>query len=192
MPPVEQLDHGLGFVWVVESELSRAPRSVLDLGSGGGPPGLVLAASWPPGGTRAVLLEANGRRSGHLRDALARLPQAADAVVVTGRAEDLGRQPGLREAFEVVTARSFGPPAVTAECGGAFLRPGGLLVVSEPPGSGEADDRWPAEGLAELGLARPRLVRFADRFSYRVLEKTGLLGERYPRRTGVPARRPLF
>jgi 16S rRNA (guanine527-N7)-methyltransferase len=167
MAPVDQLDHGLGFAWVVESELGRAPHSVLDLGSGGGPPGLVLAARWPSTGTRVVLLEANGRRSAHLRDALAGLPQAAGAEVATGRAEELGRETGLREAFEIVTSRSFGRPATTAECGGAFLQPGGFLVVSEPPDSSVDDNRWPSEGLAELGLGRTRLVRFDDRFSYR-------------------------
>ena len=49
-------------------------------------------------------------------------------------------------------ARSFGPPAATAECAAPLLRPGGALVVSEPPGG--AGDRWDADGLAALGLAR--------------------------------------
>ena len=138
MPAAEQLEHALGFVGVIESELGQAPGSVLDLGSGGGPPGLVLAACWPT--TRAVLVEANHRRAEFLQHSLARLDVAESAEVATGRAESLGHQPELREAFECVTGRSFGRPAVTAECGSAFLSLDGRLVVSEPP-DGATDRR---------------------------------------------------
>ena len=48
-----------------------------------------------------------------------------------------------------MTARSFGPPAATAECAAPLLAVGGLLVVSEPP---DGPDRWPADALAALGL----------------------------------------
>ena len=54
--------------------------------------------------------------------------------------------PSLRAAFDLVVARSFGAPAVTAECAVGFLATGGHLAVSEPP-EPEAD-RWPPEGLA--------------------------------------------
>src|ERR1019366_9022502 len=61
MPVDQQIAHALGFVWTVETELGRAPRSVLDLGTGGGIPGLVLAACWPD--SRVVLFDANQRRT---------------------------------------------------------------------------------------------------------------------------------
>jgi 16S rRNA (guanine527-N7)-methyltransferase len=189
MPAAEQLEHALGFVGVIESELGRAPGSVLDLGSGGGPPGLVLAACWPT--TRAVLVEANHRRAEFLQHSLARLGVAESAEVATGRAESLGHQPDLREAFECVTGRSFGRPAVTAECGSAFLSLDGRLVASEPPDAVSDDDRWPSAGLALLGLVRPRMVRFG-RFGYRVVDKASAIAARYPRRLGIPAKRPLF
>jgi 16S rRNA (guanine527-N7)-methyltransferase len=189
MPATEQLEHALGFVGVIESQLGRAPESVLDLGSGGGPPGLVVAACWPT--TRAILVEANHRRADFLQHSLARLGVAESAQVATGRAESLGHQPDLREAFECVTARSFGRPAVTAECGSAFLSLDGRLVASEPPDALTDDDRWPSTGLAPLGLVRPRMVRFG-RFGYRVMEKATPIAARYPRRLGIPAKRPLF
>ena len=53
-----------------------------------------------------------------------------------------------RESFDLVTARSFARPAVTAEIGAGLARPGGMMVVSEPP-TGEA--RWPEAALADLG-----------------------------------------
>jgi 16S rRNA (guanine527-N7)-methyltransferase len=189
MDIAEQLGHALGFVEAIEVHAGDRPGSVLDLGSGGGPPGLVLAACWPA--TRTVLVEANHRRAEFLEGWLDRLGRAGTAKVVTDRAEVLGHQPEWREAFEFVTARSFGRPAVTAECGAAFLAVGGRLVVSEPPEVADDDARWPAAGLVLFGLVRPRLQRAAG-FGYRVMEKSTPLDARYPRRTGVPAKRPMF
>ena len=189
MPAAEQLEHALGFVGVIESELGRAPGSVLDLGSGGGPPGLVLAACWPT--TRARPGRGQPPSCGVPAESLVRLGAAESAEVATGRAESLGHQPDLREAFECVTGRSFGRPAVTAECGSAFLSLDGRLVVSEPPDAATKEDRWPPAGLAPLGLSRPRMVRFG-RFGYRVIDKAAPISARYPRRLGIPAKRPLF
>ncbi len=86
-------------------------------------------------------------------------------------------------------ARSFGAPAVTAECGVGFLETGGVLLVSEPPG-GEAA-RWDARGLRALGFDGPRIVT-AGETSGAELRLTAPVGSRWPRRTGVPERRPLW
>jgi 16S rRNA (guanine527-N7)-methyltransferase len=189
MLAAEQLDHALGFVTVIESELGRAPGSVLDLGSGGGPPGLVLAGCWPT--THTVLLESNQRRAAFLQRCLTRLDASQLAEVATGRAESLGHQADLREAFECVTGRSFGRPAVTAECGSAFLSLGGRLVVSEPPDAATDDERWPPAGMDRLGLTRARVVR-VGRFGYRIIDKVAPVAAQYPRRPGIPTKRPLF
>ena len=113
---------------------------------------------------------------------------------VAGRAEEVARDPAHRGGYDLVTARSFGAPAVTAECAAPLLRVGGELLVSEPP-EATTSERWPRDGLAELGLGGPErqvvdasgvpvhLVRL-------VLEEA--CGERYPRRVGVPSKRPLF
>jgi 16S rRNA (guanine527-N7)-methyltransferase len=160
---------------------------VLDLGSGGGVPGLVLAWCWPE--VEVVLLDAMHRRSGFLRGALAGLDLADRVRVVEGRAEVLARDLTLREAFELVVARGFGPPAVTAECGVGFLRPAGRLVVSEPP-AGSAR-RWPEAGIATLGLVTGRSGRVGEA-SFVELRRAGTRDVRWPRRTGVPGKRPLW
>ena len=92
-------------------------------------------------------------------------------------------------AFDLVTARSFAPPAVTAECAVRFLDLGGLAIVSDPPGGGDVR-RWPEGGLAQLGLRGSGHV--AAGFSYRVLEKVAETDDRFPRSSGVPGRRPLW
>jgi 16S rRNA (guanine527-N7)-methyltransferase len=144
-PLTTQLDHARGFLAVL-----RPVRRLLDLGSGGGLPGLVLAAErcdWT-----VILLDASETRTDFLRRAVGRLGWAGRVEVVTGRAEVFGRDPAWRGGQDAVVARSFGPPATTAECAAPLLRVGGQLVVSEPP-AGEPD-RWPAEPLGRLGLER--------------------------------------
>jgi 16S rRNA (guanine527-N7)-methyltransferase len=163
---------------------------VLDLGSGGGLPGLVVATSRPE--LDLTLLEARRRACRFLREAVAIL-DLARVTVVEARAEDAARRPDLRETFDAVVARSFGPPAVTAECAVGFLRTDGRLVVSEPPGD-EAPERaaarWPVAGLEELGFALPVAGGGAGA-SFVVLEKTKG-DDRWPRRVGIPAKRPVW
>ena len=187
MPVSEQIAHGLGFAAASEATLKAVPGTVLDMGTGGGVPGLVLLACWPS--SHIVLLDSNERRTEFLLTEVARWERPGTVEVVRARAEEAGRSDHLRERFELVTARSFGKPAVTAECGSAFATIGGVLAVSEPPVEGP---RWSVEGLAKLGLEDSGLVRLEDRFSYRLLLKRNGLEDRYPRRVGIPAKRPLF
>lgn len=187
--PLEpQIDHALRFVDVVASVgigSTDAPAAVegLDLGSGGGLPGLVLALAWPA--SRWVLLDSMERRTTALREAVEELGVADRVVVDHRRAELAGHDPSRRRAMDLVTARSFGPPAVTAECGAPFLRPGGLLVVSDPPtGPG---DRWPAAGVALFGLDV-----VAHMHGCTVLRAVTPVADDVPRRVGLPGKRPRF
>jgi 16S rRNA (guanine527-N7)-methyltransferase len=190
MPIQEQIDHALGFVFSIESALNRPPVSVLDLGSGGGLPGLVLASCWPESALH--LVDSNERRTAFLSwEIETEFPDDRLIEVVHARAEEAARQVRLRDSIEVVTARSFGSPAVTAECGAPFLSMNGLLVVSEPPGD-HVVNRWNVAGLAELGVSVREALRFDDRFGYRILMKTLPTPDRYPRRVGIPTKRPLF
>ena len=187
MPLSDQVDHALGFVATIEESLGRHPRSVLDLGTGGGLPGLVLASCWPQ--CQVVLIDANERRTSFL----ATETEGADGrvLVLRGRAEELGRIADHREAVEVVTARSFGAPGVTAECASPLVEVDGLVVVSEPPDV-EANDRWPSAGLQAMGLVARPATRFDGRFGFRVLEKVETCPDRFPRRVGIPTKRPIF
>jgi 16S rRNA (guanine527-N7)-methyltransferase len=153
--------------------------SVVDLGSGGGVPALPLAHAWPD--SRWLLIEANGRKARFLTQALHRLGLADRARVAAERAEALGQRPVERAAHDLVVARGFGPPALTAECAAPFLAIGGRLLTSEPP-----DARpWPEAPLAELGLL-PR----GRRGSVMVLQQDAPCPARFPRRN--PTKRLLF
>jgi 16S rRNA (guanine527-N7)-methyltransferase len=166
----------------------------LDLGSGGGLPGLVLVDSYP--GARATLLDSQQRRCDFLRGAVERLDLEGRVEVACGRAESLARDDDLRGVFDLVVARSFGPPPVTAECAVGFLRPGGALVATEPPDAEprrarSTAVRWPEDGLHTLRFGPVEEIRHGDTGAIRtILEST--VDERWPRREGVPGKRPLW
>lgn len=160
-------------------------RRALDLGSGGGVPGLPLALARPD--MEWILLDGSVTRCDFLRLAVTQLGLIDRVSVLAARAEEAGRSE-LRGRFGVVTARSFGSPAVTAECAAPFLEVNGCLIVAEPPGG--ANSRWPTEQLATLGL-RPALA-VSEPTAFQVLVQERPCPDRYPRRTGVPTKRPLF
>lgn len=182
-------DHALAFASLIDEPPARA----LDLGAGGGLPGLVLAARcWPA--TRWTFLDAQERRTTFLRRAADRLGLGDRVDVILARAETLGHDPAHREGYDLVVARSFGSPPVTAECGAPLLRVGGRLVVSEPPGD-ETARRWPTTGLAVVGMGPAELVEVPmDDATIHLVRSTKLVPveDRYPRRVGIPAKRPAF
>jgi 16S rRNA (guanine527-N7)-methyltransferase len=134
-----------------------------------------------------ALVEAGTTRAQFLREAVETLGLTDRVRVIADRAELAGRGE-LRGQCELVVARSFGAPAVTAECGAPFLRPGGRLIVAEPPGG--KPDRWDADGLAVLGLTVSD--RLTHRTAYQTLVQSRPCPDRFPRRVGIPAKRPLF
>lgn len=185
--PVEtHLDHSTAFVAGWETyRPDGAPHRLLDLGSGGGVPGLILAVLWPD--TAVTLLDGMVRRTAFLDDAVEQLGLGERVEVVTQRAEEAGRT-DRRGTFDLITARGFAAAAVTAECAAPLATDHGLIVVAEPPTP--TPGRWPAGPLGSLGLAA--LGRVADPYHLQVLERTGTVPDRYPRRVGIPSKRPLW
>ncbi len=197
-PPEEHVAHALRFLGALDAvgadpgvpAGSRAPAAGeavgqvgVDLGSGAGLPGLVLALALPR--STWVLVEAMERRAGPLVDAVNRLDLAGRVTVWRGRAEEFARSAGQRGSADLVTARGFASPGATAECAAPLLRLGGFLAVSEPP---ESDgSRWPPAGLAEFGLA-PVGVREGVMLCTAV----ETCPDTFPRRVGIPSKRPVF
>ena len=161
--------------------------AVLDLGSGGGVPGLVLA--WRRRYDQVVLVDRQARRTAFLRSAVVNLDLESSTRVVTGEAEALAHGPD-RGGMRAVFARSFGPPAVTAECAVGFLESGGVLVVAEPPTSSSGPDRWPDDELARLGLRRRREVPSATTAA--CFELVGVVPADVPRPGRLVRRRPRW
>jgi len=136
------IEHAAHYVRRIPADVAR----VADLGSGGGLPGLVVAVRRPD--LEVTLVERRHTRADLLRRAVASLGLGSHVRVLADDVSVLMRTSPA--AFDVVTARSFAAPAITARCAATLLRTGGLLVVSEPP---EDDpDRWPPDLLHAVGL----------------------------------------
>jgi len=177
----DQILHAAGFV----GGLPLTGR-LLDLGSGNGLPGLVIACINED--VTLTLLDSAARRCRFLEWGVAELGLGERVVVVHGRAESAAREAVHRGRYDAVVSRSFGPAAVAAECARGFLDEGGVMVVSDPP---EGPARWDATGLAHLGFRIERSYRVVGG-AYTVLRAEGGCPDGVPRRVGMPAKRPLF
>ena len=143
-PVAEVLDHARSFVAPL-AELG-AGAQVIDLGAGGGVPGLVIANDRPD--LDVHLLDRRTKRTDFLERVVRRLGWS-DHVVVVPR--DV--QAYIADApppFDAAVARGFGPPDVTLRTSAQLVAPGGLIVISEPP----SGDRWAPTLLAEIGVDR--------------------------------------
>jgi 16S rRNA (guanine527-N7)-methyltransferase len=147
------------------------PGPIVDVGSGGGAPGIPLAASLPERGV--TLLEANGRKCEFLRRWA-----PPNATVVQGRAEEQET-----EVFGVAVAKALAPPPVAAEWCLPLVREGGAVMLWVGPTAITASvARVAARIGGELAEERAGLL---------VLRKIASTPEGFPRRTGVARKRPL-
>jgi 16S rRNA (guanine527-N7)-methyltransferase len=120
------------------------PLHVLDLGSGGGVPGLVIANDRPD--LMVTLLDRRAKRTDFLARLVSRLGWT-DRVTVVCTDVDAFTPP---RSFDAVVARGFGPPERTLAVATRLARFGGRLVISEPPDT----DRWSGDLLDRLGVDR--------------------------------------
>jgi 16S rRNA (guanine527-N7)-methyltransferase len=155
--------------------VAAAAGPVVDVGSGGGTPGIPLAVSLPE--REVTLLEAERRKCDALERMIASLG-LANVRVVWGRAES---QPV--DGFGVAVAKALAPPPVAAELCLPLVRPGGVALLWVGP-SAEPD-----RVAAVAARLAAELEDAPDGFL--LLRRTGPTPPGFPRRPGVPARRPL-
>jgi 16S rRNA (guanine527-N7)-methyltransferase len=152
----------------------NGPLRVVDVGSGGGLPGLVVAVDRPD--VQLTLVDRRGRACDLLRRAIRALGVDEGATVVEADLEGLGQDPQWRGRFDAATARGVGTPAMVAELVIPLLRPGGRLIVSTV-GQG---DQWPDAGLARLG------ARALERLEGLLVIEAGDCPPEFPRRRRQP------
>jgi 16S rRNA (guanine527-N7)-methyltransferase len=188
----EQFHHALGFAQIIEAiegqefGATRPVRTGVDLGTGGGLPGLVVAAVFPE--MQWVLLDAMERRMRVLREITASEPWKHNCTCVTSRAETWAAATG-RDTADVVVSRSFGPPALVAECAAPMLRVGGWLIVSEPP-EDPSLRRWAGLAASGLGFGTPRFV--SRNAGFMVVDRVAAINRKLPRNPNAMAKKPLF
>jgi len=151
----------------------RFEGPIVDVGSGGGAPGIPLAAALPE--HQVTLLEANGRKCAFLREAAREFPNVA---VVQGRAEEQET-----DRFGVAVAKALAPPPVAAEWCLPLVAPGGGVVLFVGPSADAAAASRVSERLGGGPAEQaPGLL---------VLPKLEPTPPGFPRRPGVAKKRPL-
>jgi 16S rRNA (guanine527-N7)-methyltransferase len=183
VPPAEAWDRHIGeaLELLAAVRLGEGAR-VVDVGSGAGIPGIPIAVVRPD--LEMVLCDSDQKRAGFLGHVAALL--GLDGVRVAAvRAEELGRTAGAREAFDAAVSRATAAPPVLCELCLPLLRTGGRLaaLVRDATASAEACAAAAAAcGGGEPEAATPGVL---------VVTKQRPTPDAYPRRPGVPARRPL-
>ena len=164
---------------------------LLDLGSGGGYPGLPLAVAAPV--ARTLLVESIGKKARFLSTAVGALGLGARVAVAAERAESLARQPAHRERWPVVAARAIGDLAQLAELAFPLLSIGGRLIAWKR-GDVAAELDAAARLLPRLGGGsidvQPVRVPALQGHVLVVVTKRGATADEFPRDPGVRKRRP--
>ncbi|MCY3537950.1 MAG: 16S rRNA (guanine(527)-N(7))-methyltransferase RsmG [Synechococcus sp. SB0662_bin_45] len=171
----------------------RGPLRGVDVGTGGGIPGLVLAIALPE--SRWVLVDSVQRKCAAVQAMASGLGLQARVEVVCERAESLGRDAQYRGRFDVAVARGVAPAPVAAEYLAPLLGSGGLALLYRGRWS-TADHRALQQAARQLGCrirASEHCLLPANRGQRHVLilEAEMPCPAPYPRAVGVPARRPL-
>ena len=170
---------------------AEAPSRAVDLGSGGGVPGIPLAIARP--GVAWTLVDSVGKKVEAVRGFAAALALTT-VEAVAERAETLGRAAGRREAYDLVTARACAALPILVEYALPLLRLGGVLLAWKGPIAGD-ELRAGAAAAGAPGGGAPEMRRTGiaalGEHRFLLVRKVRPTPGRYPRRPGEPSRRPL-
>lgn len=179
--PEELLPHLLDSLSVVP--YMHGP--LVDVGSGGGLPAIPLAIA---AGVEVTLIESTTKKAAFLEAALGTL--GLPGHVIPQRAELAGRDPGLREQFACGTARAVSSAPTVLELVVPFLRVGGTAVLQR----GRLDERERnavRDAAPMLGAELAQEIELDGERRFLLVKKIAPTPQRFPRRTGVPEKRPL-
>ena len=177
---------------LVISDNVREYGRVMDIGSGGGFPGVPLKVAFP--GIHLALMDSVGKKTTFLTH-LVNFLGLTDVEVYTGRAEDLALDPKLRESFDVVVSRGIASMRILMELTLPYCRVGGMVVTLK---KGEiASEVVSSLHAMEVLGGRIRESRGVDIEGLRdgrvlvVVDKVKHTPAKFPRRPGLPRKHPL-
>jgi 16S rRNA (guanine527-N7)-methyltransferase len=165
---------------------------MIDIGAGAGFPGIPLRLVMPD--ISLVLLEATVKKAAFLKHIVEKL-NLDNVEIITGRAEDLAQNNCYRERFEIVLSRAVAPLATLAELTLPFCKIGGFLIA---PKKGDISQEIAVakRAIATLGgqfreVIEIPLEEFSDSRCLVVIKKVRETPAKYPRRSGIPAKKPI-
>ena len=167
--------------------------SVIDVGTGAGLPGIPLKILLPA--IRLALLEATAKKAKFLEHLISKLG-LDDVEIVVGRAEEAAHKPQYREKFDLVISRAVASLPALVELTLPFCAVGGI-VVAQKKGDIAGEVGQSPKAIARLGgklrgVKAIELSEFDDRRCLVMIDKVKPTPDEYPRRPGMPAKRPII
>ena len=191
-----QVKHFLDSLTVIsvftEEGLPESHISIIDIGTGAGFPGIPLKIILPE--VRLTLLDSTAKKTAFLVHMVKKM-QLSDVDVVVGRAEEVAHLPLYRQQFDLVVSRAVAPMSALVELTLPFCRIGGKLVAHKK-GKIEQEIGKANRAIEIMGgkFARMEKVDVEELGEERylvVVDKVRLTPDKYPRRSGIPTRRPI-
>ncbi len=179
-------------VTVVGQQISNTSIRLIDVGTGAGMPGLPLKILFPD--IKLVLLEATAKKAAFLQHLKQKL-ELNNVEIVVGRAEDVAHLSQYRERFEVVLSRAVAPLPTLVELTLPFCTIGGSLIAQKK-GVIDLEISQATRAISVLGgslhgVKGVDLEEFTDERWLIIIDKVSQTPELYPRRPGIPAKRPI-
>tara|TARA_B100002003_G_scaffold114595_1_gene106020 strand:+ start:194 stop:913 length:720 start_codon:yes stop_codon:yes gene_type:complete len=166
---------------------------LVDIGTGAGLPGLPIKIAFPA--LKLILIEATAKKAAFLDHLKAKLG-LNDVEIVVGRAEEIAHEIRYRKQFNIVLSRAVAPLPTLVELALPFCTMNGSFIAQKK-GAIDQEIRQADKAINLLGgnlreIKRVNLNEFLDERYLIIIDKTSPTPEQYPRRSGIPAKRPLI